>query len=176
VTARLKLTVADKLHRFLNREGGYGDVPEGHYAIRDPHEPDRVTLWRVKEGKFEPWPIRVRVGPIQDAVKEINRKMRAHEPVTLTEQRSLLAEGWKDQREYFGEARRIIELNPPEAAGRYSNVTICCCFCNRALTDPESIGYGVGSDCRRWLPASYKASLAEGISRIRADVQLMETL
>ncbi|MFF0164046.1 helix-turn-helix domain-containing protein [Streptomyces sp. NPDC005263] len=38
-------------------------LPDGTYAVRDPHDPDVTTLWRVNAGKLHPWPLRQRWAP-----------------------------------------------------------------------------------------------------------------
>ncbi|MFJ9149139.1 helix-turn-helix domain-containing protein [Streptomyces sp. NPDC102270] len=38
-------------------------LPDGTYAVRDPHDPDVTTLWRVDGGKLHPWPLRQRWAP-----------------------------------------------------------------------------------------------------------------
>ncbi|MFJ1810897.1 MULTISPECIES: helix-turn-helix domain-containing protein [unclassified Streptomyces] len=38
-------------------------LPDGTYAVRDPHHPEVTTLWRVDGGKLHPWPLRQRWAP-----------------------------------------------------------------------------------------------------------------
>ncbi|MFC8816576.1 helix-turn-helix domain-containing protein [Streptomyces olivaceus] len=38
-------------------------LPDGTYAVHDPHAPDVTTLWRVEGGHLYPWPLRQRWAP-----------------------------------------------------------------------------------------------------------------
>ncbi len=38
-------------------------LPDGTYAVRDPHDPAVTTLWRVDRGTLHPWPLRQRWAP-----------------------------------------------------------------------------------------------------------------
>ncbi|MFE0726280.1 hypothetical protein ACFW4M_32885 [Streptomyces sp. NPDC058794] len=38
-------------------------LPDGTYAVRDPHDPEVTTLWRVDGGELRPWPLRQRWAP-----------------------------------------------------------------------------------------------------------------
>ncbi|WP_225629595.1 helix-turn-helix domain-containing protein [Streptomyces werraensis] len=38
-------------------------LPDGTYAVRDPHDPEVTTLWRVDGGELHPWPLRQRWAP-----------------------------------------------------------------------------------------------------------------
>ncbi|MFE7619035.1 helix-turn-helix domain-containing protein [Streptomyces sp. NPDC057496] len=38
-------------------------LPDGTYAVRDPHDPEVITLWRVAAGVLHPWPLRQRWAP-----------------------------------------------------------------------------------------------------------------
>ncbi|MFJ9101126.1 hypothetical protein ACIRJM_21970 [Streptomyces sp. NPDC102405] len=38
-------------------------LPDGTYAVRDPHDPEVTTLWRVDGGTLHPWPLRQRWAP-----------------------------------------------------------------------------------------------------------------
>jgi hypothetical protein len=38
-------------------------LPDGTYAVRDPHDPEVTTLWRVDRGELHPWPLRQRWAP-----------------------------------------------------------------------------------------------------------------
>ncbi|MFJ7069877.1 helix-turn-helix domain-containing protein [Streptomyces sp. NPDC101115] len=38
-------------------------LPDGTYAVRDPHNPHVTTLWRVARGELFPWPLRQRWAP-----------------------------------------------------------------------------------------------------------------
>ncbi|MEU4469421.1 hypothetical protein AB0G20_37985 [Streptomyces sp. NPDC024017] len=38
-------------------------LPGGTYAVRDPHDPEVTTLWRVDGGELFPWPLRQRCAP-----------------------------------------------------------------------------------------------------------------
>ncbi|MEU3855283.1 hypothetical protein [Streptomyces sp. NPDC029554] len=38
-------------------------LPDGTYAVCDPHDPEVTTLWRVDGGELHPWPLRQRWAP-----------------------------------------------------------------------------------------------------------------
>ncbi|MCC3654747.1 helix-turn-helix domain-containing protein [Streptomyces sp. S07_1.15] len=38
-------------------------LPDGTYAVQDPHDPEVTTLWRVDGGALHPWPLRQRWAP-----------------------------------------------------------------------------------------------------------------
>ncbi|MDX2930417.1 helix-turn-helix domain-containing protein [Streptomyces sp. NRRL_B-16638] len=38
-------------------------LPDGTYAVPDPHDPEVTTLWRVTGGGLHPWPLRQRWAP-----------------------------------------------------------------------------------------------------------------
>jgi hypothetical protein len=38
-------------------------LPDGTYAVHDPHDPEVTTLWRVDRGALHPWPLRQRWAP-----------------------------------------------------------------------------------------------------------------
>lgn len=160
-TRRPKLTDADKLHRLVNKIGGVDGIAEGHYAIEDPFDPQRHTTWRVKDGKFEAWPTRVRVGPIT-AVRW------ADCPRYGSDRERFIRAAWARQHEYHADVKAAIKADPEAASARFSVQTVCCCVCNRKLTDPESVGYGIGPECRRWMPAEHRAAIADHTSRLRA--------
>jgi hypothetical protein len=155
-------TDADRLHRWVNKVGAVDDIAEGHYAIRDPLDPARVTTWRVKNRKFEAWPSRTRVGPIATLRRE-------DVPRYGRERDQLLRDIWDRQHTYYRNVKAVIKADPAAAAARFSHQTACCCVCNRRLTDPESVSYGIGPECRRWMPGEHLAALADQISRLRGE-------
>lgn len=156
---RPKLTDADKLHRYLSKIGGFDGIAEGHYAVVDPHDPERVTRWRVKNGAFEAWPVRVRVGPIAD----IN--WRADRPRDWRLREQFNEDARAKQRAYLDRVKTVIRERPHEASARYARMSGSCCMCGRALSDAESVGYGIGPECRKWMPAADRAAIADFRSR-----------
>lgn len=47
-----------------------------------------------------------------------------------------------------------IGADPEMAAARFARCFSSCCCCNKEMTDPYSIAYGVGPECRRGTPAA----------------------
>jgi Family of unknown function (DUF6011) len=165
---RPKLTDEDKLHRRVNKIGGVDGIAEGHYAVTDPHDPERVTTWRVKDGKFESWPARTRVGPVADINWRVDR------PQGYRERDRFVRDAWDRQRSYLETVKALIRDNSEQALARFADQSGSCCMCNRHLSDPESVGYGIGPECRRWMPAADRAAIADYTSRHRTEAQLPE--
>jgi hypothetical protein len=116
----------------------------------------------VKNGEFEAWPTRTRVGPIQDVDWSACPREREYEA-----RRVFVDYAWGRQREYLDAVKTLITADPEQAQARFSDETVSCCVCNRALADPESVGYGIGPECRRWMPGEARARIADYTSRLR---------
>lgn len=156
----MKLTDDERLQAYQSRSGWLGDVPEGHYAIRDPHEPTRVTTWRVKSGRLDAWPKEARNGPV------LFRRDVPHDPAGAKQVRETY---WAALREYWLAVENLLAANPEEAAARYAAVMFRCAVCNRSLRVPESNAYGVGPECRSWMPSSLLAQYAQQVSMVRSE-------
>ena len=157
-----KLTDAERLANYASRVGWVGNIPEGHYAIRDPHEPARVTSWRVKAGRLTVWPKNARVGPIV---------YRRDLPKGRAEQAAVVAAWMEDRQAYFATVRAALGVDPAQAAARYAAVSFRCAMCNRSLRAAESNGYGIGPECRRWMPADLLSAAARAASLVRGEVE-----
>lgn len=135
------------------------DLPEGHYAIVDPHDPGTVTYWRRKNVKtrsgvrpqFDAWPLKAKNGPIlwkRDVPKNLTGQARI-EWVTrwFTDVRAL----------YMTAVVTAIAADPVAAGKRFADLTCRCCACGRALFDDHSKVYGIGPECRSEIPAEVLA-------------------
>lgn len=159
----VKLTDDQQLDRYRAQDGWHNGIPEGHYAIPDPHDTDRVTMWRVKAGRLTSWPRQARNGPVLRAPRSEIPKGRAAREAFWSPRRAAY-------RTYLDRAREVLRAAPEEAAARYAAVMFRCASCNRVLRVPESNGYGIGPECRRWMPDDLLAEFARQVSIIRADM------
>lgn len=136
------------------------NLPEGLYAIPDPHDSDTVSYWRRKDIKtrsggtrsqFAAWPLKARNGPIL-LKRDVPKQLRGRE-------RSEWVASW------FADVRGLYEasviaaiLADPVAAGtRFAELTSRCCSCARTLTDDLSKCYGIGPECRSGISADVLA-------------------
>jgi len=148
----------ERLQRHLDRDGWYGSIPEGHFAVVDPFDSALVSMWRVKSGRLTPWPREARTGP------RLFRRDVPRDPVGAGRVR----EAHRSAVRTYGEA--VLTRSPTEAAARFATVTFRCSSCNRALKVPESNGYGLGPECRSWMPAGLLAEFARQVAIVRAEL------
>lgn len=131
-------------------------LPEGHYAIVDPHNPQIVTYWRRKDittrkrgarPQFEPWPLKARNGPIL-WIKDIPRDLKG-------QARREWCDTWhaNNSRPYKAAVIETIAADPIAAGKRFADLTSRCCACARRLTDDHSKVYGIGPECRSGISA-----------------------
>lgn len=131
------------------------DLPEGLYAIPDPHTPDTITYWRRHDvttrrknvrPEFGAWPPKAQNGPnlyTKDVPKDLHGQARAE-----------WALAWYQQHRhpYLDAVVDAIASDPVGAGRRFAELTTRCCQCARALTDALSKTYGIGPDCREAIP------------------------
>lgn len=145
---------------YAARVGWHGDVPVGHYAIPDPHDPAVVSMWRVRRARLTPWPKEARFGPVL---------YRRDLPGDRAQAQLVQDAHWATVRAYREQVAAILAAEPEQAAARYAAVTFRCASCNRPLKVPESNGYGVGPECRSWMPPALLAAYAAQVARLRAE-------
>ena len=131
------------------------DLPEGHYAIPDPHDPGVITYWRRKniKGKravrpsFGPWPLKARNGPVL-YTRDVPRDLRG-------QARAEWVRDWYAtvRHPYDTAVAEAIAADTVKAGQRFAGLTSRCCSCGRALTDDHSKVYGIGPECRAGLTA-----------------------
>jgi hypothetical protein len=80
-----------------------------------------------------------------------------------------VAAAWAAWRDYRDVVVRLLEQSPELAAARYAAVTFRCAICNRALRVAQSNGYGVGPECRSWMPEDLLSEYARQVSLLRAN-------
>jgi len=154
------------------------DIPEGLYAIVDPHDPETVSYWRRKDTKkrngsietsFAAWPPKARYGPIL---------LKRDVPQDLWgQERGEWLLRWLDEtRQPYDSAVIASVLADPIAAGRrFAELTSRCCACARTLTDDLSKCYGIGPECRSEIPADVLAQYyVPALARAHAE-HLLET-
>lgn len=149
------------------------DIPEGLYAIPDPHDPAAVSYWRRKDTKtrrggiessFAAWPPKARYGPVllkRDVPKDLHGKDLG----------DYLNRWMVEVRQPFYDAVIAAVLADPVAAGkRFAELTSRCCSCGRTLTDDLSKCYGIGPECRSGIPAEVLARYyAPALGRAHAE-------
>ncbi len=136
------------------------DLPEGHYAIVDPHDPGTVTYWRRKDVKrrsgvrlqFEAWPLKASNGPIL-------RKLDVPKNLTGRDRVDWVTRWYADVRApYMFAVVAAIAADPVAAGKRFAVLTCRCCACARTLYDDHSKVYGIGPECRSEIPAEALAA------------------
>ncbi|MFI6732095.1 DUF6011 domain-containing protein [Nonomuraea sp. NPDC050451] len=147
------------------------DLPEGFYAIQDPHDPTTVTYWRRKDQagrgrpQFAAWPPKARNGPVL---------LKADVPQDLHgAERQQWASRWFHEHlaPYLDAVVEVIAADPVAAGRRFAELTTRCCRCGRALTDDLSKTYGIGPDCRDGIPADLLAAfLTPAVGRAHAEL------
>jgi len=150
----------DRLQRHLDRAGWFGSIPEGHFAIVDPFDSALVSMWRVKSGRLTPWPKEARTGP------RLFRRDVPRDPVGAGRVREAHRAAVRTYREAV---EAVLARSPEEAAARFASVTFRCSSCNRALKVPESNSYGLGPECRSWMPAGLLGEYARQVAIVRVE-------
>lgn len=130
------------------------DLPEGLYAIPDPHTPDTITYWRRQDvrtrrqnlsPRFGAWPPKARPGPVL---------YKSDVPAGLHGQDlgDWMRTWYAETREPYDTAVvAAIAADPITAGRRFAELTVRCCQCARPLTDALSKTYGIGPDCRHGM-------------------------
>jgi hypothetical protein len=124
------------------------NVPTGYYAVPDPDDAAKLTLWRVVNGLPHPSPANARYGPrlLKTAIPaDLNRDGQRefirtfHETVRLPWVRAVHA---------------AIAADPDGAGDRFAETTVHCRDCGRPLTDETSKARRRGPDCYEKAGAS----------------------
>lgn len=136
------------------------DLPEGLYAIVDPHDPAAVSYWRRKDTKkrhggtelsFAAWPPKARYGPVL---------MKRDVPAGLygRERGEFLTRWLVETRQPYDElVIGALLADPVACRKRFADLTSRCCDCARVLTDDLSKTYGIGPECRAGISAEVLA-------------------
>lgn len=100
------------------------ELPEGYYAVLDPHDADRMTYWWRRAGRgdrpeFLSWPLKV------DQTARVG---------------------------YMLAIVAAIAADPVGAGKRFAEFTTRCCLCGRSLRDEKSKVCGIGPECRKAVP------------------------
>jgi Family of unknown function (DUF6011) len=132
----------------------FADLPDGYYAIDDPHHLEQVTYWRRAQvrSQFGPWPPKARYGPVL---------RRSDVPDGLSGQaRDEWVRRWfTEVREpYDAAVREAIAADPVAAGKRFADLLTRCCLCGRKLSDARSKVYGIGPECRQGISAEVLAA------------------
>lgn len=149
---------------------GSFNLPEGHFAIRDPHDPRLVSYWRYRATRrrvqpvFGPWPAKARTGP---------RLLAADVPAALKgdARRDWIRKWFADNAApYRAAVIAALEADPHAAAMRFAELTSRCCVCGRNLTEPLSKSCGIGPECRSGLGAAVLAQFyVPAVARAHAE-------
>lgn len=119
-------------------------LPDGFYAIRDPHDSEKVTCWRKRVyptggQTFGPWPPKTNYGPDW-------RSDSAAYQVYLD-----------------GVADKIWE-DPNVANARFAKFASRCFLCGRVLRSDKWKCYGVGPECGRGFSSGELEYLADAMA------------
>lgn len=122
--------------------GDSAEIPDGYYAVPDPDDAARMTLWRVAGGLMHPSPAGAKHGP-----RLLDRDVPPGRGVL---DRQEFIRTWHDTvRLPWAQAVRAALAADPEAAGaRFAETAVRCRDCGRLLTDEVSKAAGRGPDCR----------------------------
>lgn len=146
-------------------------IPEGHYAINDPHDPGAITYWRRRGTKraarpaFSPWPLKASYGPVLYA-SAVPRDLRG-------DGRREWIRSWHaaNTAAYRAAVIQAVAADPIATGRRFAELTSRCCSCGRALTDARSKVYGIGPECRSGMAAAQLALyFAPEVGRAHAEL------
>jgi hypothetical protein len=134
----------DKVPDPANALGGPdgAELPDGYYAVPDPDDAARMTLWRVAGDLLHPSPANAKYGPALT-------KRDIPAGLETAEQRDFIRTWHETVRLPWVRAVRAAVAADVEAAGaRFAETAVRCRDCGRLLTDETSKAAGRGPDCR----------------------------
>lgn len=128
-------------------------VPEGYYAVLDPHDVGTMTYWRrtstAKTDSLRAWPAKAWYGP------PVPRRAELPE---VREERDVFVAAWQQaRRTYLGRVVDSIAERPEVAARCFAALCIRCWSCGRPLYDDTSKVFGIGPDCRGGMDSAVLA-------------------
>lgn len=118
------------------------DIPDGYYAVPDPDNPERLTLWHVDGDHLVASPTSAHYGPV------LHRK---DVPAGLSKpDKSRWVANWFEtvQRPWRVAVHAAIAADPNAAGALYAKTAVRCRDCGRPLKDETSKAAGRGPDCR----------------------------
>jgi hypothetical protein len=141
------------------------DVPDGYYAVPDPRDQAVTTYWRVRDGRVAAWPRGATYAPVLDW-----RNLPAEVTAGGTRNRDAVRARWHRLvgGPYVDAIRGAITADPLGCKARYAAAVTRCAVCGRRLTDPVSIGYGIGPECRSGMSDRQIAEQVAAVARMRA--------
>lgn len=140
-------------------------IPDGYYAVLDPHSVGTMTYWRrvrtEKADTLRPWPAKAWHGP---AVPR-----RADVPELRKDRDRFVAAWQQTRRTYLGQVVASIAERPEVAARCFAALSIRCWSCGRPLHDKDSKVFGIGPDCRSGMdPATLARYCTPAVGRAHA--------
>ncbi|MEV6790877.1 DUF6011 domain-containing protein [Streptomyces sp. NPDC051320] len=147
-----ELSAALGLPLYLRRKAqAMTTLPDGHYAVLDPSNPDAMTYWRSKNGRLIAWPAKAWHGPA--------RPLRRDAPVDHAERIAWMRAWHESYRVWLQTLHMALQTDPGSARRRFADLTVRCCQCGRPLRDDTSKVIGIGPDCRGGLSPEALAAL-----------------
>jgi hypothetical protein len=149
-------------------------IPEGYYAIPDPHDPTIVSRWHMtkpdRNGRchLNPWPPKARYGPALAPRPDFPRDL------SDADLRAAVDEWIRPVQEYRAAVEAAIEADIMGTGARFAAYATRCCFCGRALRDPKSRSYGVGPECGDGLGDEFMAAMAARVGAAIAEAEIAE--
>ncbi|MEV3995782.1 DUF6011 domain-containing protein [Streptomyces halstedii] len=126
-------------------------LPDGHYALLDPQDSEVMTYWRVRSGRLMAWPAKAWHGPV--------RPLRSAAPKDRDERIAWMRKWHATYRAWLEQLHAALQRDPGTARRQFTDLTVRCCLCGRALRDDVSKVVGIGPDCRTGLSQEALADL-----------------
>lgn len=127
------------------------ELPDGHYAVLDPQDPDVMTYWRVRSGRMSAWPAKAWHGPA--------RPLSADAPQDREQRIAWMRDFQATYRAWMEQLHAALGADPGTARRQYADLTVRCCQCGRSLRDDVSKVVGIGPDCRAGMSPAVLAAL-----------------
>lgn len=137
-------------------------IEVSYFAVPDPDDSERMTYWRMGARGLASWPPAARYGP-RLLKRDVPRELHGREKAEWVH-------AWYQGTRFAWQAKVFTSINADQhgAAARFAVLSTRCCCCGRALSDPASVTYAIGPECRSGLPSEILAHLTEQVGRLHA--------